>query len=80
MTAKPRFASPMAWVPIPHETSRIVLDTGSPSLPHHAGELLGLCRDTLVPVVEDQVVKARHPVVELTHPRLPSAKAPPRPS
>ena len=67
MTAKPRFARPMAWVPIPHETSRIDRDPNSPALVNDARELSGLPLDTRVPIREDQMIKTRHSVVEIAH-------------
>ena len=64
VTAKPRFARPIAWVPMPHETSRTVRAL-FPSALDHTCELLGLPIETLVPVLKDQVIEARHSVVKL---------------
>src|SRR3954454_5818180 len=40
---------------------------GPPVIAYDAGELLGLPLDAAVPVLEDQVVEGRDPVVEVGH-------------
>jgi hypothetical protein len=41
-----------------------------PALVDNAGELPGLALDALVPILEDQVIKARQLIVELAHGQL----------
>src|SRR5262249_19524613 len=41
--------------------------TGSPALGDNGGELPGLALDALVPIRDDQMIKACHLVIEIAH-------------